>query len=148
MKLPVGMISGLKTLGTLALTDGCWHFVHRLISRSFSHSNPFPRPVAQPAELHFYESLDTLGRMLAKVYSCAVIGLDGAIVEVEVDTSNGLPSFVDVGSKSQRRGPVYGKASEASWQNQMRLKASFAPSPPPPRPGSGAVLRHRMVSNC
>lgn len=35
--------------------------------------------------------------MLAKVYSCAVIGLDGAIVEVEVDTANGLPSFVVVG---------------------------------------------------
>jgi magnesium chelatase family protein len=35
--------------------------------------------------------------MLAKVYSCAVVGLDGAIVEVEVDTANGLPSFVVVG---------------------------------------------------
>jgi len=35
--------------------------------------------------------------MLAKVYSCAVIGLEGAIVEVEVDTANGLPSFVVVG---------------------------------------------------
>ena len=50
--------------------------------------------------------------MLAKVYSCAVIGLDGAIVEVEVDTSNGLPSFVDVGSDSQHRSPLYGKARE------------------------------------
>ncbi len=35
--------------------------------------------------------------MLAKVYSCAVIGLDGVIVEVEVDTANGLPSFIIVG---------------------------------------------------
>jgi magnesium chelatase family protein len=34
--------------------------------------------------------------MLAKVYSCAVIGLEAAIVEVEVDTANGLPSIVDV----------------------------------------------------
>jgi magnesium chelatase family protein len=34
--------------------------------------------------------------MLAKVYSCAVIGLEGAIVEVEVDTAQGLPSFVEV----------------------------------------------------
>ena len=51
--------------------------------------------------------------MLAKVYSCAVIGLEGAIVEVEVDTANGLPSFVDVGCKSQHRGPVHGKAGEA-----------------------------------
>ncbi len=35
--------------------------------------------------------------MLAKVYSCAVIGLEGAVVQVEVDTANGLPSFVVVG---------------------------------------------------
>ncbi|GAG18381.1 unnamed protein product [marine sediment metagenome] len=31
--------------------------------------------------------------MLAKVTSCAVVGLEGAIVEVEVDISPGLPSF-------------------------------------------------------
>src|SRR4030043_2025008 len=35
--------------------------------------------------------------MLAKVMSCAVVGLDGAIVEVEVDISPGLPSFTIVG---------------------------------------------------
>jgi magnesium chelatase family protein len=35
--------------------------------------------------------------MLAKVASCAVVGLDGALVEVEVDISPGLPSFVIVG---------------------------------------------------
>ena len=35
--------------------------------------------------------------MLAKVYSCAIVGLEGAVVEVEVDTANGLPSFVVVG---------------------------------------------------
>lgn len=37
--------------------------------------------------------------MLARVFSCAVIGLDGVIVEVEVDTGggNGLPSVVIVG---------------------------------------------------
>jgi hypothetical protein len=51
--------------------------------------------------------------MLAKVYSCAVIGLEAAIVEVEVDTANGLRSFVVVGSDSQCRSPVYGKAGEA-----------------------------------
>jgi magnesium chelatase family protein len=31
--------------------------------------------------------------MLAKVMSCAVVGLEGAIVEVEVDISPGLPAF-------------------------------------------------------
>jgi len=35
--------------------------------------------------------------MLAKVISCAIIGLEGAIVEVEVDISPGLPQFAIVG---------------------------------------------------
>jgi len=35
--------------------------------------------------------------MLAKVRSCAIVGLEGAIVEVEVDISPGLPSFTIVG---------------------------------------------------
>ena len=35
--------------------------------------------------------------MLAKVITCAIVGLEGAIVEVEVDISPGLPSFTIVG---------------------------------------------------
>ena len=35
--------------------------------------------------------------MLAKAKTCAVVGLDGYIVEVEVDISPGLPSFTIVG---------------------------------------------------
>ncbi len=35
--------------------------------------------------------------MLARVYSCAVIGLEGVIVEVEVDYTNGLPGITIVG---------------------------------------------------
>lgn len=35
--------------------------------------------------------------MLAKVYSCAVNGLEGILVEVEVDISNGIVSFTVVG---------------------------------------------------
>jgi len=35
--------------------------------------------------------------MLAKVRSCAVVGLEGALVEVEADISPGLPSFTIVG---------------------------------------------------
>lgn len=35
--------------------------------------------------------------MLARVYSCAVIGLDGVIVEVEVDHRSGLPKTIVVG---------------------------------------------------
>ncbi len=35
--------------------------------------------------------------MLAKVLTCAVVGLDGALVEVEVDITSGLPAFNVVG---------------------------------------------------
>ena len=35
--------------------------------------------------------------MLARVFSCAVIGLEGVVVEVEVDTANGLPNVTIVG---------------------------------------------------
>ncbi len=35
--------------------------------------------------------------MLAKVHAAALVGLEGAIVEVEVDTARGLPSFTIVG---------------------------------------------------
>lgn len=35
--------------------------------------------------------------MLAKVNSCAVVGLDGVLVEVEVFVGSGLPGIVIVG---------------------------------------------------
>jgi len=35
--------------------------------------------------------------MLAKVLTCAVVDLDGALVEVEVDIGPGLPAFTIVG---------------------------------------------------
>ncbi|MFZ5916385.1 MAG: YifB family Mg chelatase-like AAA ATPase [Chloroflexota bacterium] len=35
--------------------------------------------------------------MLAKISSCAIVGLEGTIVEVEVDTSRGLPGLLLVG---------------------------------------------------
>ncbi len=35
--------------------------------------------------------------MLAKVYTCAVVGLDGELVQVEVDIASGLPAFHVVG---------------------------------------------------
>src|SRR5438874_893148 len=37
------------------------------------------------------------GCMLAKVYTCAVVGLDGELVQVEVDIASGLPAFHIVG---------------------------------------------------
>lgn len=35
--------------------------------------------------------------MLSKVYSCAVVGVDGVLVEVEVDVGNGQPGIIIVG---------------------------------------------------
>src|SRR5579884_3328015 len=35
--------------------------------------------------------------MLAQVRSCAIVGLEGALVEVEVDLANGLAGFTFVG---------------------------------------------------
>jgi len=35
--------------------------------------------------------------MLARVYSCAVLGLEGVLVEVEVDFGTGLPNITVVG---------------------------------------------------
>ena len=35
--------------------------------------------------------------MLAKVFSCATIGLDAELIEVEVDLSTGLPGITVVG---------------------------------------------------
>ena len=46
--------------------------------------------------------------MLAKAKSCAVVGLDGFVVDVEVDIAPGLPRFDVVGlpdTAVQRRGP-------------------------------------------
>jgi hypothetical protein len=57
--------------------------------------------------------------MLAKVYSCAVIGLQGAIVEVEVDTANGLPTFVIVGPpRASSPWPICGHAEMNWWEVQ------------------------------
>ena len=39
--------------------------------------------------------------MLARVYSCAVIGLDGVVVEVEVDYTSGFPGMTMIGTKSR-----------------------------------------------
>ena len=55
--------------------------------------------------------------MLAKVLSCAIVGLEGAIVEVEVevDISPGLPQFTIV----QERYENYMKMNKESEFNEM-----------------------------
>ena len=53
--------------------------------------------------------------MLARVFSCAINGLDGVVVEVEVDTGQGLPAIIIVG--------LPGKAVQESRDRvQMAIK--------------------------
>ena len=70
--------------------------------------------------------------MLARVYSCAVIGLDGEIVEVEVDTSQGLPGMDIVGlpdaavKESKQR--VMAAVKNAGYAfSRKRLTVNLAP---------------------
>ena len=83
--------------------------------------------------------------MLAKVYSCAVVGLDGALVEVEVDTANGLPSIVDVGSYSQYRGPLFGKTGKERRTAKVGLMSSIYQFSQLPMYPAGASTRRRPL---
>lgn len=73
--------------------------------------------------------------MLARVLSCAVIGLDGELVEVEVDISRGaVPTTTIVGlpdaavqeSKERVRSAV--RNSSLTWPNGSRLTVNLAPA--------------------
>ncbi len=71
--------------------------------------------------------------MLAKVYSCAVVGLEGALIEVEVDTTHGLPSFVVVGlpdtAVQESRERVQAAIRNAGyWFPQKRVTVNLAPA--------------------
>ncbi|MBI3953032.1 MAG: magnesium chelatase, partial [Chloroflexi bacterium] len=71
--------------------------------------------------------------MFAKVLSCAVVGLDGALVEVEVDLASGLPAFTIVGlpdtavqeAKERVRAAI--KNSGCSFP-QRRITVNMAPA--------------------
>ena len=71
--------------------------------------------------------------MLAKTRSCAVVGLDGKVVEVEVDISPGLPAFHIVGlpdtavqeSRERVRAAIRNSGVEFPMR---RIAASLAPA--------------------
>ncbi|NMC11861.1 MAG: ATP-binding protein, partial [Chloroflexi bacterium] len=67
--------------------------------------------------------------MLARVYSCAVIGLDGVIVEVEVDIAQGFPGMDIVGLPDVA-------VQESRQRVQAAIKNAGLPYP-----------RHRLVVN-
>ncbi len=58
---------------------------------------PLNDSVHRRAQLTSLRASATLAHMLARVFSCAVIGLEGVMVEVEVDTAQGLPGIDIVG---------------------------------------------------
>jgi magnesium chelatase family protein len=71
--------------------------------------------------------------MLAKVMSCAVIGLEGLVVEVEVDISPGLPSFTIVGlpdaAVQEARERVRAAIRNSGWTfPAKRITVNLAPA--------------------
>ena len=56
--------------------------------------------------------------MLARVYSCAVIGLDGVVVEVEVDYTAGFPGMT-----------IVGLPDAAIQESRERVQAAVNPCP-------------------
>src|SRR5574337_1514560 len=72
--------------------------------------------------------------MLAKVSSCAVVGLDGALVDVEVDISNGMPGFTIVGlpdtaiQESRERVRAAIRNSSLTYPFNKRITVNLAPA--------------------
>ncbi len=72
--------------------------------------------------------------MLAKVASCAVVGLDGALVDVEVDIANGQPGFTIVGlpdtavQESRERVRAAIKNSNLTYPWNKRITVNLAPA--------------------
>jgi magnesium chelatase family protein len=69
----------------------------------------------------------------SKVFSCAVVGLDGALVEVEVDIASGLPFFAIVGlpdtAVQEAKERVRSAIKNSGFQFPMRrLIVSLAPA--------------------
>ena len=71
--------------------------------------------------------------MLAKVHSCALVGLDGVLVDVEVDVAQGLPAYTIVGlpdaavQEARERTRAAIRNSGAVFPNR-RLTVNLAPA--------------------
>jgi hypothetical protein len=55
------------------------------------------KPDSNPSPTHARISDGRQFFMLARVFSCTVVGLDGVIVDIEVDIRRGLPGITIVG---------------------------------------------------
>lgn len=79
--------------------------------------------------------VDILG-MLSKVFSAAVLGLDGQIIEVEVDTSYGLPIFNIVGlpdkavqeSRDRVAAAIKSSGFQSPHSHPLKILVSLAPA--------------------
>jgi len=67
--------------------------------------------------------------MLGKVHSCAIDGLEEAIVEVEAGTSRGLPSFTIVGLLDEGAGAVPWPASLTGPPDRLRPRTYLEGQP-------------------
>jgi hypothetical protein len=84
-----------------------------------------PRRRVQPLTIDVGDGLGYTGTMLARVFSCAVIGLEGVIVEVEVDTAQGLPGT-----------DIVGLPDKAVQESRARAQAAFPGATPHDQPGA------------
>jgi magnesium chelatase family protein len=72
--------------------------------------------------------------MLAKVFSCSIVGLEAAIVEVEVDIRRGMPGFMIVGlpdaavRESRDRVAAAIKNSHLTFPGNERITVNLAPA--------------------
>ena len=72
--------------------------------------------------------------MLARVFSCSVIGLEGVVVEVEVDFGSGLPGITIVGlpdaavQESRERVQAAIKNAGLMFPSRKRLIVNLAPA--------------------
>src|SRR5437763_8171725 len=71
--------------------------------------------------------------MLARALSCAVVGLDSELVEVEVDLSQGLPAFTIVGLPDTAVNEAKERVRAASGNSGLhfpmrRITANLAPA--------------------
>jgi len=71
--------------------------------------------------------------MLARIFSCAVVGLEGVIVEVEVDLASGLPGIVIVGlpdvSVQESRERVQSAVKNSGYAfPRKRFRVNLAPA--------------------
>jgi len=84
-----------------------------------------PKRRVQPMTIDVGDGFAYAGTRLSRVFSCAVIGLQGVIVEFEVDTAHGLPGT-----------DIVGLPDKAVQERRARAQAAFPGATPHDQPGA------------